>query len=182
MVDPGHGGTDSGATAVLNGVVVREAEINWSVCSVLVSELYHRVGVLPITTRDFGESVSLSSRASQANKARAEVFVSVHCNSFTNPRPSGFEVLHYGSEEGVCLARSVGVQMTPIEQALPYRGIKERPDLVVLRDTEMPACLVELPFMSNPQDLDLLVSMTYQIDVATAIASGVEDFLLEAGS
>ena len=183
MVDPGHGGKDPGAIG-RDPFTVRESEVAWTVAALLRSALA-RQGWTVATTRRQGEYLSPSARANLANGFGAVAFVSVHCNSHTEPDAHGLEVLHYGSAEGSAegsaLAASVLSQLVrrpPVGPPLRNRGLKVRPGLVVLKKTSMPACLVELPFVSNPADLGSTIEAANQIFWAEAIADGLTDWLL----
>lgn len=109
-----------------------------------------------------------------ANFNHYDIFISIHCNSFADERPRGTETLIYtagGSSE--ILARCIQNQIVTSLHTVD-RGIKERPDLAVLRETSMPAVLIELAFISNPDDLKILIE--HQTDLARAIARGITDY------
>ena len=108
-----------------------------------------------------------------ANEWPADIFVSIHCNA-ANGMAHGTETLIYGAGgESERLARCI--QSEIVESiGTTDRGLKERPELIVLRATDMPAVLVELAFIDNDEDAELL--MTRQDDFARAIARGVTDY------
>ena len=177
MIDPGHGG-EPGAIG-RDPFKVRECDVNWTV-STLLRQALERQGLTVATTRRQGEAMGLSKRAARANAFGASVFVSVHCNSHTQTRAHGLEVLHFGSEPGRSLASALLDQLSrhpPFGPAPFNRGLKVRPRLTVLRKTRMPACLVELPFLSSPADLASVIEPVNQIFWAQAIADGVWDWL-----
>ena len=174
MVDPGHGGKDPGAIG-RDPFTVKECDIVWCV-SALLRDSLQRVGLKVATTRRQGEYISLGERASRANSWPADCFVSIHCNASTNYRAHGIEVLHYGSPGGKLLAECTLAQLDaepPSGSTIRIRGLKERPGLAVLRKTKMPACLVELPFVSNPGNLGSLIEPDNQVFWADRIARGV---------
>lgn len=108
-----------------------------------------------------------------ANAWPADVFVSIHCNA-ANGRAHGTETLICGaggrSEQlAECIQQQIVESLDTTD-----RGLKERPGLIVLRATDMPAVLVELAFIDNDEDAELL--MTRQDDFARAIARGVTDY------
>ena len=177
-VDPGHGGKDPGAIGY-KPWRLREAEVVWSVSTVL-RHVLEADGHQVLTTRRQGEYVGLAERARRANAWGADLFVSVHCNSFADPAAHGLEVLHYGSEAGEQLARSILDEIfesTYLDRfEIRYRGLKRRPGLAVLRLTRMPAALVELPFISNPTDHAALVDPQAQVEYALAVARGLTKF------
>ena len=108
-----------------------------------------------------------------ANEWPADIFISIHCNA-ANGMAHGTETLIH-SEGGraeqlaECIQRQIVDSLDTTD-----RGLKERPELIVLRATDMPAVLVELAFIDNDEDAELL--MTRQDDFARAIARGVTDY------
>lgn len=112
---------------------------------------------------------------SEANNWEADVFVSIHCNSF-NGNASGTECEVYSktvSRDAYSLAGFIQAQLIDTLKTID-RGIKERPDLIVLKHTDMPAVLVETAFIDNEHDNQLL--RNYQDEIARAIARGVTDY------
>lgn len=107
-----------------------------------------------------------------ANEWGADVFVSIHCNAF-NESAHGTEVECYGAGEGARLAGNIQKQIVNSLGTLD-RGVKSMPYLLVLKYTDMPACLVEMAFIDNDGDAELLANQ--QDDFARAIARGVTDY------
>ena len=102
-------------------------------------------------------SSSLVTRVNEANSWGADIFLSLHNNAAENPRASGNEALVYGPRQTVAneLAEEILEQLT-LTTGLRNRGIVYRPGLYVLKETTMPAVLVEMGFISNPYDAELL--------------------------
>ena len=182
-LDPGHGGRDPGAIG-RDPATAQEADIVWAVSLVLAAELERR-GVDVTFSRAFGRTdrtIRLADRAAEANAIPADVFLSIHCNSFTDPAAHGVEVLHFGSETGTAISEQIREAMRRegligAGALFRDRGLKIRSELAVLRLTSMPAALVELPFLSNRANLTRLLDAKTQIRFARAIASGAIDFL-----
>ena len=108
-----------------------------------------------------------------ANSSDADIFVSIHCNAFNEAaRGTEVEVYQYGGDAEK-LANCIQKQIVDALGTLD-RGVKERPNLVVLKRTDMPAVLVELAFIDEENDEVLL--RTKQDDFARAIARGVTDY------
>lgn len=108
-----------------------------------------------------------------ANNWEADIFVSVHCNSF-NRSARGTEVECYSKQSnGGKLATYIQDQIVSSIDTID-RGVKERPDLLVLNQTDMPAVLVETVFIDNDDDMLLLVQ--HWDDIARAVARGVTDY------
>lgn len=169
VLDPGHGGTDPGAVAP-DGT--EEYLIN--------QKIVHRTRALTtffmpsIQTCEYTDSLetSLAARAELALNI-GDVFVSVHCNSVTNPAAHGLEIYYYpGSTKGELMALKTYQDIMRFARAAGYeyigRGIKPA-CFQVLRDTKCPAILIECGFISNPAEFTWLNSEKGQIVIASAI-------------
>lgn len=119
---------------------------------------------------------SLSGICRAANRWPADLFISIHCNAY-NKTAYGTETLVYPDDaEGHGLARCIQRQI--VDSIGTYdRGVKNRDNLAVLNGTNMPAVLVEMAFIDNEIDAELL--RYKQDDFARAIARGVTDYLTE---
>lgn len=167
MIDPGHGGSDPGAC---NGAH-HEAVYALDIANRLGAAL-ERQGVSIRYTRADDTHVSIGARYKAANAWSADAFVSVHLNS-AQPAASGVETLVYRETgRAAHLAALVQEQVVDATRA-KNRGVKARPDLGVLRGTDMPAILVETGFISNAGECEKLASAGYRQVVAEAIARGV---------
>lgn len=180
VVDAGHGGKDPGA--VSNGYTEKEINIDVSrrVQSLLESE-----GYTVIMTRTTDKAVNIMDRPKIANEAEAHVFLSIHANSSLNAESEGIESLYaprdltsvkYDAQYP--LVKAVHTELIR-STGMFDRGIKQRPDLIVLKHTEMSAVLVELGFMSNEKDLQLLQSDSYKQACANGIATGIKNYIME---
>jgi N-acetylmuramoyl-L-alanine amidase len=110
-----------------------------------------------------------------ANDSGADIFVSIHCNSFANPNAQGTEVCVYpGSSVGRALGGFIQRQIVDSLDTVD-RGLKDRDGLYVLRCTDMPAVLVETAFISNGEDASKLRDNAD--DFARAIARGITDYV-----
>lgn len=126
----------------------------------------------PETVLGTSNSTSLTTRVNEANSWPADIFISLHNNAAENTNASGNEALVYGPSATVAndLASRILEQLT-LTTGLRNRGIVYRPGLYVLKETEMPAVLVEMGFISNPYDADLLANSPYLF--ATGIYRGI---------
>jgi len=112
----------------------------------------------------------------EANRWGADCFVSIHANSAADSIAHGVETFCYARDTlGETLAACIQSQMVDALE-MTDRGVKERPGLYVLRYTDMPAALVEVGFLSNESDADLIKARWE--DMAAAIARGVTDWEL----
>lgn len=171
VIDPGHGGPDPGAVGPSG---LREKDVALAVALKVKSMLQPAAEV--ILTRSGDNNVDLAPRAEVANKAGADCFVSIHCNSAANSAARGMETYSYpGSENGRRLAAALQKSLTDALQ-LANRGTKQA-NFAVLRLTECPAALAELAFISNPQEEALLASPEFQERAARAVAEGVAAYL-----
>ena len=116
----------------------------------------------PDTILGTNNSTSLSARVNEANSWGADIFLSLHNNAATDERATGNECLVYSPESPVAKALGEDIlrQLT-LTTGLRNRGIVYRPGLYVLKKTVMPAVLVEMGFITNPYDADLLANSPY---------------------
>ena len=175
FINPGHHiGVDSGA--VNQKYHVCEAQIVHDIAVLLkfyLEAAYVQVEMLQ-SDNLLGENPIYYRVVQPANGSGADLFVSLHCNSAENPAAHGTETLIYVSggeaeRAAFCIQRQLVDTLGTID-----RGIKERPGLAVLRGTSMPAVLVEIGFISNEDDVTLL--MHQKADIARAIARGITDW------
>lgn len=168
VLDPGHGGSDGGTSS---GEVVEE-DINLSVVLKL-KPLLEEKGVEVVLTRDSDETVSLSDRAAIANRADADLFVSIHCNYYEDDDSvNGLECYYYdGSKEGKALAEGIISQLEESGE-IETRNAKES-NFYVLRKTNVPAVLVEIGYLSNTQECRRLASAEYQETLAEELADSI---------
>ena len=179
VIDAGHGGFDPGA---VSGSVY-ESKINLSVAK-KVEKILCDKGIKVFMTRNTDEYVGLYERAHIANKIQASLFISIHSNAFANSNLKGIMTLVYPSSDqsnnssGKTLGMKIHKNLISKTNAID-RGIIDRPNLVVLNSTKMPAALVECGFMTNPDELYLLQTDEYQNILAQGIAQGIIDMLDE---
>lgn len=178
FINPGHDRDyDSGAV----GFGMRECDIAYAV-GVRVAHYLEAAGCetkLMQSDNLFWDSNYADRQnacvVADANNWEADVFVSIHCNA-ASPAAHGTEVEVYNAEpntDGAKLGQYIQNQIVN-SLGTTDRGVKSRPDLIVLRHTDMPACLVEMAFISNESDAQLLADN--QDEFARAIARGVTDY------
>lgn len=124
-----------------------------------------------------GETAGKPNVCATANESDYDIFVSLHCNSAENTEAKGTETLVYslGNSNSCILAKCIQDQLINSIGTVD-RGIKERPDLCVLRETAMPAVLVEIAFISNEHDAFILANRKQAI--SDAVARGITDYEL----
>lgn len=175
VIDAGHGGKDPGAISI-NGF--HEKEINLSM-ALQLEEALRQQGYNVILTRDSDLFVDLYQRARIANGLNADLFISMHANSNIKSNITGLEVLYCPStssefklEDQYPFAETVYSSIIR-NTGIPGRGVIKRPELVVLRETIMPAILIEIGYLSNPQDEALVRDPAYQMRVVQGITEGI---------
>ena len=174
MLDAGHGGRDPGA--VYNG---RQEKDDTLALTLAVGEILQGRGIDVLYTRTTDVYESPYQKAMEANEAGVDFFVSIHRNSYpTDNTVSGVETLVY-DKSGLKLqmAENINEQLEAI--GFVNLGVKERPGLVVLRRTRMPAVLVEAGFINSDTD-NQLFDENFD-DIALAIAEGILDTLQANG-
>ncbi len=177
-LDAGHGGSDPGAIG--NGV--READVVLAI-ALRTADHLKRHGLEVKLSRTGNITKSLEQRTDEANRWGAHAFVSLHCNAAASPAARGFEVwhtIHEAKSKGDELAEAIAKwidKLTPLNN----RGTKSKASKVnpqddyyhVIRETRMPAVIVECGFVSNAKDAAYLQSASGQAAIAQAIARGV---------
>ncbi|MBD2605981.1 N-acetylmuramoyl-L-alanine amidase [Scytonema hofmannii FACHB-248] len=171
MIDPGHGGKDSGAVGIGG---LQEKNIILPISQKL-ARILQQNGVQVILTRNSDYFVSLQGRVDLAERANADVFVSIHTNSAGLQRPdvSGLETYYYDS--GLSLARIVHSNILRSVNVRD-RGVR-RARFYVLRKSSMPSILIEAGYMTGREDIAKLRNPQYQEQMAEAIARGVLQYL-----
>lgn len=174
VIDAGHGGYDNGAS--YQGRKEKDDVLRLALA---VGQRLTQDGFEVFYTRTEDVYDSPYEKAQIANATGADYFVSLHRNSSPNPNTySGVETLVYQENPVVNdIAESINRQL----EAVGFRnlGIEERPGLVVLRRTQMPAVLVEAGFINTEAD-NQLFDQKFQ-EIADAIATGIEEGIREAG-
>ena len=176
VIDAGHGGNDTGAL----GAISKEKDINLNVALAFGRYVERNCPDVKIVyTRKTDVFIPLMERANIANRNKADLFISIHCNA-AGGEAAGTETLVYSIDGGPAtqLANCIQSQIVNSLGTID-RGLKERPGLVVLKHTDMPAVLVETAFIDNANDSQLLTDR--QDDFARAIARGVTDYASQRG-
>lgn len=171
VVDPGHGGSDPGAIGPSG---VREKRVTMEVAAIL-KRLLEEAGARVILTRTGDEDVPLYDRAEIANEQQADLFISIHANSFYTSSKNGAETYYYTTNPlSADLARAVH-QAFVAGIGLADRGVRSA-NFVVIREPVMPSVLLEMAFLSNPAEEKLLADPAFQQKAAQAILAGLTRF------
>ncbi|SHJ40103.1 N-acetylmuramoyl-L-alanine amidase [Desulfofundulus thermosubterraneus] len=180
-IDPGHGGPDPGA--VNNGL--KEKDITLRMAQRVVGLLAAK-GASPLLTRNADYEVGLYERTDMANRAGAEIFVSIHINANIDPSVQGTATYILSSagggdpsrrEESRKLAGYIQARLVQ-RLGLENDGVLEA-NFAVLRTSAMPAVLVEVAYISNPREASLLAQDWFMEEAAQGIVQGIVDYLSE---
>ncbi len=175
ILDAGHGGTDEGAR--VNSFM--EKRITLSTALLTKKRLEER-GYKVILTRARDSYISLARRVSIANRTKCAAFVSIHFNASRSHTAKGIEIYFCDTKEkwrgraSRRLADCILYQV--IDQTEAHsRGVKGG-NFHVIRETEMPAVLVEGGFVTNGEERQLLKDKAYLSKIAEGIANGVDKY------
>ncbi|GAB6085693.1 N-acetylmuramoyl-L-alanine amidase CwlD [Alkaliphilus crotonatoxidans] len=192
VIDPGHGGIDGGSS---HGDLL-EKDINLEV-ALKLEAILKEINVETVMTRD--EDISLESkselRASRYKRdlhARKEIidndgalFVSIHVNAHKNSNSRGIYIFHYPNATAsrqLAEAIQVSIEEQVVNQYLKTDQIKVQisgADYYVLRESKIPGVIVEIGFITNSLDRELIQSEEYQYQMARAMAQGIINYLTE---
>ncbi|HHW07640.1 MAG TPA: N-acetylmuramoyl-L-alanine amidase [Clostridia bacterium] len=188
VIDPGHGGSDPGATGPSG---LKEKDVTLAV-SLRLADKLKQLGAQVQLTRRTDQGLPLAERVYLINSFKSQVFASIHCNAHSNPQAGGVEIWHsyrgdYGSiyyREAMRIASIVQEQLVQ-GTGLKNRGIKYRLvdtqgspiyglDYFYLhRKAKCPGLIIELGFISNPAEEALLADPAFQDKAAAAITAGL---------
>lgn len=192
VVDPGHGGADGGA---VGSTGVEEKEINLAVAKRLATVL-GQAGAAVLLTRETDTMLSnpdtagmmskkrqdLTMRVRMANESKADLYISVHCNSYrADTSQHGAQTFSQpGSKESKRLGQCLQHELVQVLDKSNKRKAKEVADYFINENTKMPSAIVEIGFITNPKEEKLLLDPAYQSKVAFAIYSGIVKYFAES--
>ncbi|OAJ72616.1 N-acetylmuramoyl-L-alanine amidase [Brevibacillus sp. SKDU10] len=169
VVDAGHGGHDVGAKGTVGNY---EKDFTLSVANRLVEYLKQHKEFQVIATRSTDTYLTLKERTDIANEIDADVFISVHANSF-KPETRGTETYYY-NQNSLDLARVVHKHLLAATQ-FPDRKVKQN-NFYVVKNTKMPAVLTETGFLTNQIENTQLMSPQFQDKVAKSLADAIFEY------
>lgn len=181
VVDAGHGGKDAGTSSTLYNYEEKRLTLE---TAFLVCDSLKKLGYKTILTRDHDTFVPLDTRAEIANTLQADLFVSVHYNHSSSEDVEGVEVYYYKENktppsqrilESKELGREV-LRKIITHTSAASRGVKQA-NFAVVRETKMPAILIEAGFLSNPNERHKIKDQKYQHTLAQGIAHGIDHYL-----
>ncbi|AZB44549.1 hypothetical protein CEF21_20930 [Bacillus sp. FJAT-42376] len=175
VLDAGHGGSDSGAVGPTR---LYEKDVTFAVTRYL-GDILKENGAKVIYTRTTDIKPELDTRAAISNNSDADIFISVHANANANRSAKGTETyfnVTTNPNDQKSRTLSSNIQRELVEQInTTSRGIKEA-GFVVIRENQLPSALVELAFISNPNEETMLRSDAVRRKAAQGIYNGIEDY------
>lgn len=172
VIDPGHGGKDPGTHSASHTLQEKNLALD---TAKRLNELLKEAGFATFMTRTDDSYVGLYDRAEIANGLNADAFVSVHYNWHPDKNITGVQVLYNGDDltrDNKTFAKIVQEEMTKELNAID-KGIVHRPNLVVIRETKMPAILAEMAFISNATEEAKAATESYRQKCAQALFNGI---------
>lgn len=184
VIDPGHGGADPGA----QNSGLKEKDINLDI-SLRLRKVLDSKGCKVILTREedtdffrpgfyegrMAKRAELNQRINLASENNADLFISVHTNSFPQRNTYGMETYyHLKSATGKALAELIQEQLIQLQ---PDNKRKAKAgDYYLINQSKMPAVIVEVGFISNSRERKLLLSEDYRDQIAEAIGTGIDQY------
>ncbi|USS89586.1 N-acetylmuramoyl-L-alanine amidase [Fructilactobacillus cliffordii] len=171
VLDPGHGGHDSGALANSNQP---EKKYTLKLAQQVASNL-QKSGTNVIMTRTKDHTVGLKQRPRLAAAQQANLFVSFHFDSAATPNSgTGFTTYYYHPGASKQLAQSINNQLGHL--GLENKGVKTG-DYLVIRDNSVPAVLLEMGYMNNDLDFKRIKNPNYRKQAAAEITAGIKEYV-----
>jgi N-acetylmuramoyl-L-alanine amidase len=174
-LDPGHGMTDPGAMGTMGW---NEKDYTHDVIS-RVRTLLQAAGAKTVVTREIQSPyIEAHGRAALINRSDADLFLSVHINSYTNTAISGLETYYYPRNNNERFARLVQNELVST-LGWPNRGVKSNTLLILPRETLTTGVLTEVGFISNPHDESQLFQTEVRQRIAEALYRAIERYFAE---
>lgn len=176
VVDPGHGGADPGAIGYSG---LKEKEVNL-ITALELTGLLEASGAKVILTRSGDQTVSNVRRVDLANDSGADLYISIHANAYSNNESNGTETHYCSNNNHSSDSRFLSglLQKELVDtMRLRDRGVKSN-SFYVLKNTEMPAALVELAFLTNPDEEKMLKDEKILRSAAEALYRGINEYFI----
>ena len=178
VLDAGHGGKDSGAIG-FNGT--KEKDLNLIYAKKLFDILEADIRFKPILTRSDDTYLKLTERARIADDGGAHIFLSIHCNASVSRKPNDVQMYYYNAKKDKPLANALFQLVDKIDGFTSKWSRTIFGNFFVLRklkDTCIPACLIEIAFISNLKDEKRLNDLKFQDTFCEEVAKGLRAFVL----
>jgi len=180
VLDAGHGGKDPGAHSKKEHYEEKQLTL---VTTKLVQKYLEEMGYHVLLTRENDSFLELSARAEKANSAKADLFVSIHYNFCEAKEVEGIEIFYYQDAKNpgrVTASKKLGREV--LSRIVKHTGAESRGvkpgNLAVVRETTMPAILIEGGFLSHAKERVKIQDSDYRCYLAWAIARGIDAYFL----
>lgn len=161
VIDAGHGGQDSGTYS--SGYTYLEKDMNLKMLLYLKEFLEKEEDIKVYCTRTTDRRLTLNQRVNLANDLEADFFISIHCNSNPSSKIGGTEVLYNDKQNDWTCMNSKRFSLICQEETVKSIGLKNRGivprshNVHIIREAKMPVALIEVAFMTNKEDLSVLI-------------------------
>ena len=173
VIDPGHGGKDKGATGA-SGAYEKDFALQLSKKLMKLLEKEELIDVYLTRSDDSFISSVDRERVKIATDKSADLLISIHGNTFTDPKVSGTETYYY-TEQSRSIAEVIHKHVVEAT-GFRDRGVKVE-DFFIIKDAQMPSVLLELGYLTNPQNEAQLLKEDLQNEIAKAIVAGLKEYL-----
>lgn len=182
-LDPGHGGTDVGAIGHKGNKEIYEKDVTLSIALPL-RDMLTSAGAKVVMTRSTDKDVygpwadddpELQARCDVGNQANADVFVSIHIDSFSNGSVDGTTAYYYPKTAKDLMLAQMLHQSTMNLLSIPDRGVRSG-HLYVNVNTNMPSVLMEMGYISNAHRVQMLMSSWGPKSIAKSLFKGLVDY------
>ena len=174
-IDAGHGGRDPGA---MSSDGTMEKDINLAIATMLTDLVSAEPDFVAVQIRTLDIFIELGDRITRAEAAGAELYVTIHVNSYSTDGPDGVETIIDNTRELDSESWVLGELIQDgVTEATGARDRGTRSQESYLQRTEMPAVSVEVGYITNPAERAHLVDSTYQALVAQGIMNGIRQFI-----
>ncbi len=180
VLDAGHGGKDPGAKTADKSSY--EKSINLKILLEL-KELLDRENIKVYYTRTGDDTVFLNPRVNLANDVKADLFLSIHCNSSESSIPRGVEVLYKSEgQQGKFTSENLArIALDQLKGITGYvnRGLVTGDEILIIHKSQVPVALIETGFVSNAEELGFLKSKEKEKEIAEAVVQVIKKALGE---
>lgn len=173
-IDPGHGGVDSGTLGINERF--EEKEFNLAVAKWVKKKLDKQTGIKVLLSREDDKYLSPEERTEWMNDLKADICISIHCNSADNLDATGVEVLYQKGAKGKMSKKLANTCLDSILEKTRQvdRGLLEGDGIYIVRNAKMPIALIEIGFISNEQELAYLRDEGNQELIADGIVNAIK--------
>jgi len=180
VLDAGHGGEDRGTKSTTKPILLEKRLTLFT--TILLRSALEGMGYQTLMTRWKDDTISLDDRVLFSNNVHPDCFVSIHYNSAPSPEAKGIEVFfHRDKGDNKRTQSSEKLANNVLKRVLEWSGADSRgvknSNFRVIKDTEDPAILVELGFLTNKEEAQQIGKPLYVKQLAMGVAKGIDDFL-----